>query len=111
VLSKANFFKRFRIHQSKAMQLLTVVGGTGTQGRSVIEAALKDGHSKIRATTRNRDSKNAQELAAKGVEVVEADVNDEVSLVKAFEVRQTPDQLKRSVLTMSTTRGQRISTL
>lgn len=92
------------------MQLLTVVGGTGTQGRSVIDAALKNGYSKIRATTRNPDSKNAQELAAKGVEVVKADVNDEASLVKAFEVRQTPDQLKGSVLTMSTARGQRIST-
>lgn len=67
------------------MQLLTVVGGTGTQGRSVIDAALKNGYSKIRATTRNPDSKNAQELAAKGVEVVKADVNDEASLVKAFE--------------------------
>lgn len=69
------------------MQLLTVVGGTGTQGRSVIEAALKGEHGKIRALTRNTGSQNAKDLAAKGVEVVKADLNDESSLVKAFEVR------------------------
>ena len=70
------------------MQLLTVVGGTGTQGRSVIEAALKGGHGKIRALTRNTESQNAKDLAAKGVEVVKADLNDESSLIKAFEVRK-----------------------
>lgn len=82
----SNFSKRLRIHKSKNMPLLTVVGGTGTQGRSVIEAALKGGFGKIRALTRNLDSPNAKELAAKGVEVVRADLNDESSLVKAFEV-------------------------
>jgi uncharacterized protein YbjT (DUF2867 family) len=81
-----NFFNRFRIYRSKKMQLLTVVGGTGTQGRSVIEAALKGGFGKIRALTRNPESPNAKELAAKGVEIVKADLGDESSLVKAFEV-------------------------
>ena len=93
------------------MQLLTVVGGTGTQGRSVIEAALKDGHSKIRALTRNPDSKNAKELAAKGVEVIQADVNDESSLVKAFEVRESPCQIERQSADMAVTRDQHIYTL
>ena len=74
------------------MQLLTVVGGTGTQGRSVIEAALKGEHGKIRALTRNTESQNAKDLAAKGVEVVKADINDESSLVKAFEVGENQSQ-------------------
>ena len=105
---KINLFERFRIHKSKTMQLLTVVGGTGTQGRSVIEAALKNGHSKIRTLTRNPDSKHAKELAAKGVEVIKADVNDESSLVKAFEVRKLPGRLTGRVLSKSIARDQRI---
>ncbi|KND89128.1 NmrA-like family domain-containing protein 1 [Tolypocladium ophioglossoides CBS 100239] len=68
-----------------AKKLLTVVGGTGTQGLSVINAALKDGTYKVRASTRNPTSEKAEKLRARGVEVVQADVSDEQSLVKAFE--------------------------
>jgi hypothetical protein len=75
------------------MQLLTVVGGTGTQGRSVIEAALKGDFRKIRALTRNPDSKNPEELATKGVEVVKADLDDEASLVKASEVSRARGEM------------------
>jgi hypothetical protein len=65
-------------------KLLTVVGATGTQGGSIITAALKEGTWKIRGITRNVNSDAAKALAAQGVELVTADVNDEQSLVKAF---------------------------
>jgi putative NADH-flavin reductase len=67
-------------------KLLTVIGATGTQGQSVIEAALKDKSYSIRGVTRNPSSEKAKLLASKGIEVVKADLNDEQSLVKAFEV-------------------------
>jgi uncharacterized protein YbjT (DUF2867 family) len=67
-------------------KILTVVGGTGTQGLSLINAALVDGTYKIRALTRNHSSEKSLALAAKGIEVVRADINDEQSLIKAFEV-------------------------
>lgn len=65
-------------------KLLTVVGATGTQGGSVITAALKEGTWKIRGITRNVNSAAAKALTAQGVEMVTADLNDELSLVKAF---------------------------
>ena len=67
-------------------KLLTVVGATGTQGGSVISAALKEGTWKIRGITRKVNSDAAKALTAQGVEMVAADVNDEQSLVKAFQV-------------------------
>jgi hypothetical protein len=65
-------------------KLLTVVGGTGTQGLSVINAALEEGSYKIRALTRNPSSEKAKALASRGVEVIQADINSEDSMVKAF---------------------------
>jgi uncharacterized protein YbjT (DUF2867 family) len=67
-------------------KLLTVVGATGVQGGSVITAALKEGTWKIRGITRNVNSDAAKALVARGVEMVVADINNEQSLVKAFEV-------------------------
>ena len=67
-----------------AKKLLTVVGGTGIQGGSVINAALKDGTYRLRAITRNPTSDKAEKLRAQGVEVVQADIGDEQSLVAAF---------------------------
>jgi uncharacterized protein YbjT (DUF2867 family) len=65
---------------------LTILGATGTQGGSVLKAALEDGSYKVRGVTRNVDSPAAKALTAKGVEMVAADVNDEQSLIKAFQV-------------------------
>jgi len=65
-------------------KLLTVVGATGTQGLSLINAALKDGSYKIRGLTRNPNSEKAAALSKRGVEVVKADINDGASLVEAF---------------------------
>lgn len=67
-------------------KLLTVVGGTGNQGLSLINAALDDGTYRVRALTRNPDSEKAMALASRGVEIVKADTNDEPSLFTAFEV-------------------------
>jgi uncharacterized protein YbjT (DUF2867 family) len=66
-------------------KLLTVVGATGTQGTSLIDNALKDGVYKVRGLTRDPSSAKAQALAARGVEMVQVDINDEQALVKAFE--------------------------
>lgn len=66
--------------------IFTVMGATGAQGGSVIEAALKSGLYQLRGVTRNIESEKAKALVNRGVEVVAADLDDEGSLVKAFEV-------------------------
>jgi uncharacterized protein YbjT (DUF2867 family) len=68
-------------------KLLTVIGATGNQGLSVINAALKGGTYRVRGLTRNPASEKATALASRGVEIVKADINDEQSLIAAFEVR------------------------
>ncbi len=71
--------------------IITVIGATGIQGGGVIDAAVKAGIYKVRAITRNADSEKAKALASRGVEVVVADLGNEDSLVKAFEVRKTSE--------------------
>jgi uncharacterized protein YbjT (DUF2867 family) len=68
-------------------KIIAVVGATGAQGGGLVRAILADpqGGFAVRAITRNTASDKAQALAALGAEVVAADVNDEGSLVKAFE--------------------------
>lgn len=85
------------------MPIIAVLGGTGVQGGSVIKELTKTSSSwKPRVLTRNVNSEKAKALASsvrasirigclftyqsQGVEVVAADVNDEASLAKAFEV-------------------------
>jgi uncharacterized protein YbjT (DUF2867 family) len=67
-------------------QIITVIGATGVQGGSVVDAALKSGIYKVRAITRNINSDKAKALAARGVELATADLSDEQSLIKAFDV-------------------------
>jgi uncharacterized protein YbjT (DUF2867 family) len=64
---------------------IAVIGATGQQGGSVARACLKAGW-KVRGVTRKVDSEAAKALIAKGAEVVSANLDDEDSLVKAFEV-------------------------
>lgn len=64
--------------------IVSVVGATGSQGGSVVDALLKVGDYSIRAITRNPGSENAKSLAGRGIEVVKADVNDVTSLKTAF---------------------------
>lgn len=68
-------------------KIIAVVGATGAQGGGLVRAIVADpeGPFTARALTRNADSDKARALAAQGVEVVEADLEDEASLRKAFD--------------------------
>lgn len=65
-------------------KIVTIIGATGTQGGSVIRALLDDPKYTLRAVTRNTESDAARALAARGVEVVEADINNAEALRAAF---------------------------
>ncbi len=67
-------------------KIIAIVGATGAQGKGLIDAILNDksGEYKVRALTRNMGSDKAKVLAQRGVEVVDANVDDKNSLVKAF---------------------------
>jgi len=67
-------------------KLIAVVGATGAQGGGLARAILDDpqGGFSVRALTRHPDNDKARALAARGAEVVAADLDDEESLVKAF---------------------------
>jgi uncharacterized protein YbjT (DUF2867 family) len=60
------------IRADTSKPLITVVGASSKQGRSVAEALLDSGRYRVRALTRRRDSRPAQILAQKGAEVVVA---------------------------------------
>ncbi len=68
-------------------QTIAVLGATGAQGGGLVRAILADrnGPFKARALTRNVNSDKAKALAAAGVEVVAADVDDAGTLRRAFE--------------------------
>ena len=68
-------------------KIIAVVGATGSQGGGLVRAILADPDHEFaaRALTRNSQSGKARELTASGAEVVEADLDDEKSLVRAFE--------------------------
>src|SRR6516165_7419116 len=59
-----------------AKQVVAVLGGTGQQGGGVVEALLGAGKFAVRVVSRNPASSAAQALAARGVEVVKADLLD-----------------------------------
>lgn len=66
-------------------KLVTVIGATGAQGGSVVDFLLKSPNKySIRAVTRNSESTRARELAARGVELVQANVDEIPSLIQAF---------------------------
>ena len=71
------------------LPLLVVLGATGTQGGGVISHFLStpslSSSYRLRGLTRNPSSGSAKALAAKGVEVVSADLNNPASLTAAFE--------------------------
>ena len=60
------------IQADTSKPLITVVGASSKQGRSVAEALLDSGRYRVRALTRRRDSQPAQILAQKDAEVVVA---------------------------------------
>lgn len=68
-------------------KIIAVTGATGTQGGGVVNVMKNVPGWKVRAVTRNPGSESAKKLVAQGIEVVQANYDDEASLVKAFEVR------------------------
>ena len=60
---------------------ILVIGATGTTGKELAKRLAKNGH-KTRATV--RPTSNKRELQALGVELVQADLSDVGSLVKAM---------------------------
>ncbi|KAL0575709.1 hypothetical protein V5O48_006269 [Marasmius crinis-equi] len=65
-------------------KLIVVIGVTGNQGGSVAFRFLKDPAYRVRGLTRNPNSPAAQALVAKGIEIVQADLNDVQTLISAF---------------------------
>ena len=67
-------------------KIIAVVGSTGSQGGGLVRAILADpsGGFAARAITRDPNKDKAKALAAKGAEVVKADIDDVASLKKAF---------------------------
>jgi uncharacterized protein YbjT (DUF2867 family) len=67
--------------------IIAVVGATGSQGGGLVRAILADteGPFAARALTRNAHSSKARELASQGADVVEADLDDEASVHRAFD--------------------------
>lgn len=68
-------------------KIIAILGATGAQGGGLADAILSDENSEfaVRAITRNASSDTAKELASKGAEVVQADVDNPDSLKSAFE--------------------------
>lgn len=70
-----------------ARKIIAVVGATGQQGGGLARAILDDpdGPFTLRALTRDAGSAAARALAARGADVVEADLDDEASVRRAFD--------------------------
>jgi len=67
-------------------KIIAVLGSTGSQGSGLVSAILADpnGGFAARAVTRDPGKDKAKAFAAKGAEVVKADLDDVESLKKAF---------------------------
>ena len=66
---------------------IAVVGATGAQGGGLVRALVRDASSEfvVRALTRDTQSQKAREVAASGVEVMAADLDDIASMTRAFD--------------------------
>jgi uncharacterized protein YbjT (DUF2867 family) len=60
-------------------KIITVIGATGSQGKGVVDALVKDGTFNVRAVTRN-----PEKYIGQAHEVVRADLSDLASLTGAF---------------------------
>ncbi|UNI19400.1 hypothetical protein JDV02_005585 [Purpureocillium takamizusanense] len=69
-------------------QILAVFGATGVQGSSVIDHVLNDAdlsqQYRVRAITRDPDSERANQLKARGVEIMQGNVSDRESMRNAL---------------------------
>jgi hypothetical protein len=68
-------------------KIIAVTGATGAQAGGLARAVLDDpsGEFALRAVTRNPAKSAARALADRGAEVVQADLDDEASLQRAFD--------------------------
>lgn len=68
-------------------KIIVVFGATGAQGGGLAHAILNDPNSEfaVRAVTRDTNSEKAKALAAKGAEVVAADVDDMESMKRVLQ--------------------------
>lgn len=68
-------------------KIIAVLGATGNQGGGLVRAILADkgGAFAVRAITRDPTSDKARALAALGAEVVQADLDDAGSILRAFQ--------------------------
>jgi uncharacterized protein YbjT (DUF2867 family) len=64
---------------------VVVFGATGAQGGSVVKALLQSKNYSVIGITRDAGKPASKELADQGVKVVEADLGDEKSLLKALD--------------------------
>lgn len=67
-----------------AAETILVGGATGRQGNAVVDQLLARDY-KVRGLTRNLESKRAQRVAAKGIELVMGDYGDPNSLLAAMQ--------------------------
>ncbi len=65
-------------------KLAVILGATRGQGGSVVNALLKTGRYNIRGVTRDANTPEAHHLTKRGVEIVEADLDNQHSLTTAF---------------------------
>jgi uncharacterized protein YbjT (DUF2867 family) len=70
-----------------SLKIIAVTGATGAQGGGVVNIMKKTPGWKVRGLTRNVESDAAKKLLAEGIEVVQADFDDQISLQKAFQVK------------------------
>jgi uncharacterized protein YbjT (DUF2867 family) len=68
--------------------VISVFGGTGTQGGGVVDALLAARKFKVRVASRNPGSDAAKALTARGVEVVKADILEPSSLKALYDGAQ-----------------------
>ena len=67
-------------------RLIAVVGATGAQGASVVQALVASSQPyRIRGLTRDTDSASSQKLAQQGVELSTASITEPAGIAKAIE--------------------------
>lgn len=77
---------RFNSSQPPNMsKTVAIIGATGHQGSSVAETFLNLPNWHVRCLTRRPDAKKTQHLASLGAEVIEADLDNVDSLIRAFQ--------------------------
>lgn len=73
------------MQQKNDLPVILVTGATGAQGSSVAQALLETDRWTVRCLTRNADSPGAQALQQAGAILVEGDLDDKTTLLKAME--------------------------